>query len=85
MGCRACSPMCRRPMCCAYTSLADYATLPTLPSRNRLLAIAALHHELYSVVAATLLGSILSNLLLVMGTSFFVGEHTRHSLLRAVQ
>lgn len=38
-----------------------------------LLAIAALHHELYSVVAATLLGSILSNLLLVMGTSFFVG------------
>ena len=39
----------------------------------RLLAIAALHHELYSVVAATLLGSILSNLLLVMGTSFFVG------------
>ncbi|KAI7838604.1 hypothetical protein COHA_007612 [Chlorella ohadii] len=41
-----------------------------------LLAIAALHHELYSVVAATLLGSILSNLLLVMGTSFFVdGKH----------
>jgi Ca2+:H+ antiporter len=38
-----------------------------------LLAIAALHHELYSVVSATLLGSILSNLLLVMGTSFFVG------------
>lgn len=47
--------------------------MPCLCPARRLLAIAALHHELYSVVGATILGSILSNLLLVMGTSFFVG------------
>ncbi|GLI66174.1 hypothetical protein VaNZ11_009937 [Volvox africanus] len=38
-----------------------------------ILSIAALFHELYGVVAASLLGSILSNLLLVTGCSFFFG------------
>ncbi|KAG2431558.1 hypothetical protein HXX76_009572 [Chlamydomonas incerta] len=38
-----------------------------------ILSIAALLNGLYGVVAASLLGSILSNLLLVMGCSFFFG------------
>ncbi|GIL84333.1 hypothetical protein Vretimale_15946 [Volvox reticuliferus] len=38
-----------------------------------ILSIAALFHGLYIVVAASLLGSILSNLLLVTGCSFFFG------------
>lgn len=37
------------------------------PSAFRILALSALRRELYGVVAASLLGSILSNLLLVMG------------------
>ncbi|EFN51117.1 hypothetical protein CHLNCDRAFT_37529 [Chlorella variabilis] len=37
------------------------------------LSIAALHKGLYEVVAASLLGSILSNLLLVLGTCFLFG------------
>lgn len=38
-----------------------------------ILSIAALQAGLYDVVATSLLGSILSNLLLVLGMSFFVG------------
>jgi Ca2+:H+ antiporter len=38
-----------------------------------ILSIAALNAGLYDVVATSLLGSILSNLLLVLGMSFFVG------------
>eukprot|EP00775_Hariotina_reticulata_P009801 gene9801-9959_t len=38
-----------------------------------ILSIAALNQGLYDVVATSLLGSILSNLLLVLGMSFFVG------------
>eukprot|EP00200_Dunaliella_tertiolecta_P006436 CAMPEP_0202339146 /NCGR_PEP_ID=MMETSP1126-20121109/1138_1 /ASSEMBLY_ACC=CAM_ASM_000457 /TAXON_ID=3047 /ORGANISM="Dunaliella tertiolecta, Strain CCMP1320" /LENGTH=487 /DNA_ID=CAMNT_0048929665 /DNA_START=111 /DNA_END=1571 /DNA_ORIENTATION=- len=41
------------------------------------LSIAALHKGLLSVVANSLVGSILSNLLLVMGMSFFVGGFVR--------
>lgn len=37
------------------------------------LSLAALHKGLHEVVAASLLGSILSNLLLVLGTCFLVG------------
>lgn len=38
-----------------------------------ILSIAALQAGLYDVVSTSLLGSILSNLLLVLGMSFFVG------------
>jgi calcium/proton exchanger cax len=38
-----------------------------------ILSIAALQAGLYDVVASSLLGSILSNLLLVLGMSFFFG------------
>jgi Ca2+:H+ antiporter len=38
-----------------------------------ILSIAALNAGLYDVVSTSLMGSILSNLLLVLGMSFFVG------------
>eukprot|EP00401_Gymnodinium_catenatum_P014868 CAMPEP_0117526416 /NCGR_PEP_ID=MMETSP0784-20121206/36273_1 /TAXON_ID=39447 /ORGANISM="" /LENGTH=492 /DNA_ID=CAMNT_0005322641 /DNA_START=7 /DNA_END=1485 /DNA_ORIENTATION=- len=46
-----------------------------------IIAVQTLRKNLFSVVKATLLGSILSNLLLVLGSSFFLGGLTRSSTL----
>lgn len=61
-------------LCCAVTALCACVVLCAAGNVVELiLSIAALQAGLYDVVATSLLGSILSNLLLVLGMSFFVG------------
>lgn len=56
-----------------HTRLVLRVLLPAGNVVELILSIAALQAGLYDVVATSLLGSILSNLLLVLGMSFFVG------------